>query len=192
MARICIDGNIGCGKTTVLEYINKHYCVEVDLEPVEQWQPYLDRMYATGSGVFEFQVKVWLDRCLSSGRPRTVIERSPMFQAGVFVPANAKSGKLTPMQCGILREMYASPAVWEPDLYIYLQSDPEKCLERIKTRDRQSENYIPMYYIADLHDLHEATCASLRDTKNVIIINVEGKTVEQVALDVMNTILTVK
>jgi deoxyadenosine/deoxycytidine kinase len=57
-----IDANIGAGKTTILEKLHKEYKYLIDLEPVEQWKPYLKNMYENNTGYNDFQVKVWSDR----------------------------------------------------------------------------------------------------------------------------------
>ena len=58
MSLITIDGNIGCGKTSVLNYLHKFYKYPVDLEPVEEWQPYLDKMYQNKENTFNFQIRI--------------------------------------------------------------------------------------------------------------------------------------
>jgi len=91
MPIITIDGNIGSGKTSVLNYLHKYYKIPVDLEPVDHWDKYLNEIYNNNktnldseencrsndasnandnntnhdenNSVFKFQVRVWLDRC---------------------------------------------------------------------------------------------------------------------------------
>lgn len=191
---ISIDGNIGGGKTTTLEYIRDTFELEVDLEPVESWQPWLDKMYVGGCGVFEFQVKVWIDRCWPStsacASKSRFIERSPFFQLGVFVPANVSSGKLSDDQHALINELYEKTlSAWEPDTYIYLRSNPANCAERIMRRGRKSEENIPMRYLTDLHDLHETSFQRLvASGKNACVIDVEGKTIKEIAEEVMRLI----
>jgi deoxyadenosine/deoxycytidine kinase len=194
MARIIsVDGNIGAGKTTVLEHIsrmNHDHRVRLDLEPVSKWQPWLEKMYITGSGVFDFQIRVWLDRCwpmIPSTSEDLFIERSPLFQENVFVPANITNGKLTSDQASIIHELYAkTAAIWDPTIYIYLQSDPGKCAERIIRRGRASEDNIPITYLKELHTLHEeAYNIASASGKKIYIINVEGKTVPEIAEEIM-------
>ena len=33
-----IDGNIGSGKTSILQYLHKYKNYQIDLEPVENWK----------------------------------------------------------------------------------------------------------------------------------------------------------
>jgi deoxyadenosine/deoxycytidine kinase len=177
---ITIDGNIGAGKTTVLEKLAiKMNDIIVNVEPVEDWQPWLDRMYKSGTGVFEFQTRVWLDRCwpkITDNTQFMIMERSPLFQAGVFIPANVKNGKITDAQVQLLDDMYKL-VNWEPNMYIYIRSDPAKCAERIVRRARQSEDSIPIHYLQELHDLHEKTYAdAVKAGKKIIVVDMEGKT----------------
>jgi deoxyadenosine/deoxycytidine kinase len=177
---VTVDGNIGAGKTTVLQALHRQG-FDVKLEPVDKWQPWLDRMYKSDTGVFELQIRVWLDSALPKKIENTTfIERSPMFQAGVFVPANVANGRLTTVQAALLDEMYEK--IWEPTHYIYLRSDPNKCSERIKNRGRRSEDSIPLEYLRSLHDLHETVALT---KGKVIIIDVEGRTIEQISNEIL-------
>ena len=45
MVIITVDGNIGCGKTGVLNYLHKNYKYPIDLEPVDNWQKHLNKIY---------------------------------------------------------------------------------------------------------------------------------------------------
>ena len=186
---VSIDGNIGAGKSTVMEYIHKNVGMAVNLEQVDNWMPYLERVYKHDDGVFDLQVRVWLDRCFIK-RPThgtVLVERSPMFQAGVFVPVNAE--KFTPNQAAILKDMYALPDIMSPDVYIYLRSDPAKCAERINHRARESEDSIPIKYLNEIHLLHEATyMEALADNKQIAVIDIEGKSVATIAAQVLESI----
>lgn len=186
MAIFTIDGNIGCGKSTVIDFLHMHYKIPVDPEPVAKWQPYLHDIYKNGKGAFEFQVRVWLDRCWIQQRPNMssiVMERSPFFQSNVFIPANVATGKLNVREYHMLQEMYVqSSRTWAPHGYIYLRSDPSKCAERINLRDRPSEDGITLSYLYRLHALHEqAYFRAVTMGIPVICIDVEGKTIPQIA-----------
>ena len=188
-----IDGNIGCGKTSVLEYLHKNYRIPIDLEPVEKWQPYLEDMYYRGKGTFEFQIRVWLDRCWIQSYTHTthmIMERSPLFQRDVFVPVNVESGRLTDRQYDNILEMYnRSMSTWTPKGYIYIRSDPEKCAERIKKRARNSEEAIADIYLKRLHALHEQTYhTALANGCRVIVVDMENKTVPEIAAAVVEAL----
>ena len=64
--------------------------------------------------------------------------------------------------------------------YIYLRSNPESCIARIKKRNRLSEDNINLEYLKKLNNLHEEAILKL---KNVIIIDVENKTIANIATE---------
>lgn len=184
-----IDGNIGSGKTTLLNYLHTHYRVPIDPEPVQKWQPFLEEMYQNGKGAFEFQTRVWLDRCWIQQRPNMasiLMERSPYFQSNVFIPASLDTGRLTVREYHMLHEMYAkSSSLWVPQGYIYLRSSPQKCIERIARRARPSEETLTLNYINKLHMLHEhAYMNAVLMGIPVIVIDVETKTIPDIASEV--------
>jgi len=55
MPIITIDGNIGCGKTSLLNYLHKYHKMVIDLEPVDNWIPYLNKMYNEKKMYFHFR-----------------------------------------------------------------------------------------------------------------------------------------
>lgn len=190
MKVVTIDGNIGAGKTTVLEYLKSAYGFGIDIEPVDKWQPWLNRMYTSGKDVFEFQIRVWLDRCwpaLNNTSSITCMERSPLFQERVFIPANVSNGILSDTQADLVTEMYKKIYdIWEPDVYVYLRSDPAKCAERIMRRGRESEDSIRLHYLHQLHDLHESTVAHAKVlNKRIVVVDMEGKTTREIGDEIM-------
>jgi len=190
-----VDGNIGSGKSSVLEYLHTRYGCSVDLEPVKKWQPYLQELYCTGKSAFEFQVRVWLDRCWIQQRPNQshlIMERSPYFQSCVFVPSNYQNGRISDSEYTTLNEMYQmSMRMWSPNFYVYLRSNPNNCMTRIATRNRESEDQIKKEYIQKLHDLHEqAYLWAMAKGFSVICIDVEGKTIEQIGDEVFGALTT--
>lgn len=189
MAIITIDGNIGCGKSSVMSYIHSKYGTQIDLEPVAKWQPYLTEMYENKKSGFEFQVRVWLDRCWIQQLPyqsTILMERSPYFQGNVFVPAMLSNGSVTDREHGKLQEMYQHTMhAWSPSIYIYLRSDPDRCSERILERNRASEDAIPQAYLDNLHYLHEqAYVKAYMKCMPVICVDVENKSIEHIGDEV--------
>jgi len=183
-----IDGSIGAGKSTVLEYLHKNYNISIDLEPVDKWVPFLKRMYDEKKGTFEFQIRVWLDRCWIQPKRHVniIIERSPFFQKKVFIEASIMDKKITESERNILNEMYdKTMQLWCPRGYIYLRSNPIKCAERIKIRGRNCESNISIEYLQKLHDLHEkAYMIASAQCMPIICIDIEDKSIEKVSEEV--------
>lgn len=190
MVTITIDGNIGAGKSTLLSFLRDVGKYAIHLEPVEEWIPFLVDMYKNHKDSFEFQVKVWTDRCfmpIYSKNLITCIERSPHFQWNVFSKANFENETLNDRQMSLLQTLYHSPS-YIPDFYIYLQSDTDKCMTRIQKRERNCEQGISKEYIKRIHELHEDAYASLPKNVEKVCINIEDKSMEEIGWEVMTTI----
>lgn len=165
MYLITIDGNIGVGKSTILRELQEKYSYPINLEPVDEWQPFLTDIYENDSGYFEFQVQVYLDRAFIQSRydhtKVMFMERSPKFTKETFVEVLRKNNKLNQHQFQTIQELYNhtdkkyNKTTTQPSVYIYIRLDPEKCLERISKRSRDSENMITLEYLKELHDKHE-------------------------------------
>lgn len=183
-----LDGNIGAGKTTVLEYLHNHYNFAIDPEPIGKWKPYLDEMYHHNRGAFNFQVRVWLDRCWLQEKTNAhlIMERSPFFQANAFVAINAENGRINAADHQLLREMYEKAfRMWAPTAMIYLRSSPDQCLARIKSRGRPAESGLTEAYIRRLHDFHETTYMyGIGMGIPIVCIDTDAKPVAQIAHEV--------
>ena len=75
--------------------------------------------------------------------------------------------------------------IWKSNLYIYLRSSPNKCMERINYRGRNNEMNITLDYLTNIHDLHEETYKkALENNLNIIIIDVNNKTIHEIAEEI--------
>ena len=191
MPIITIDGNIGCGKSTILNYIHKNNKIAIDLEPVEKWELHLKKLYATSKvNSYNFQIKVWLDRCWVQEKSDNILiymERSPNFIKNVFVE-NAKIEKsITDEEYNTLHSLYKkTDDLWEPKSYIYLRSDPNKCYERCIKRGRESEKNITLEYITQIHKLHEENYLKAKDNIPIIVIDIENKSITDIVDEILH------
>jgi deoxyadenosine/deoxycytidine kinase len=199
MPIITIDGNIGCGKTSILNYLHKYYKIPVDLEPVDNWDKYLHDMYDDKQGVFKFQVRVWLDRCWvqeKSEKSIILMERSPHFIKNVFIRTAYDLKMISEKERESLLALHKNTdKMWCPNFYIYLRSKPENCCKKIKKRNRPSEKNITPEYIKILHDIHEETfenydLSTYSNNTKMICIDVDGKTVVEVSNEILEIIQT--
>lgn len=193
MTIITIDGNIGCGKSSVLNYLHKIYKIPVDLEPVENWSTFLSNMYENKADVFKFQIKIWLDRCWvqeKSDKTVVLMERSPYFIKNTFIQTALEQHMITENELNILHDLHSkTDYLWLNNKYIYLRSNPENCYKRIKKRNRPSEKHITSEYIETLHKSHEDTYhKALADNMQIHIINVDDKTIAEIASEIISEI----
>eukprot|EP00959_Pyramimonas_sp_CCMP1952_P462707 9483694-Pyramimonas_sp.AAC.3 len=167
--RIALCGNIGSGKSSVLQRLSlerKRFTAE---EPVHLWTDWLDLFYTHPERyAFGIQVKILndlvdLDRTFAQHYKETkanvVFERSPFDTVHVFGTLLRDDGKLHTLEWDLLRTMYSEYG-WTPDVVIYLRTSPSTCVKRIVERDRKSERAIDHNYIRSLHDRHESLLRS--------------------------------
>ena len=188
-----IDGNIGCGKTSVLNYLHKYKNIQIDLEPIEKWKSFLDNIYLSKTGYFNFQIKVWLDRAWIQEKDNKSIifmERSPFFIRNTFNKNDFINNNINEDEYNVINEMYnKTDNIWKSNLYIYLRSSPKKCLERIQYRGRNNEMDISLDYIINIHNLHEETYKIALDKKlDIIVIDVDNKSINEIADEIFSLI----
>ena len=191
MPIITIDGNIGSYKTSILNYFHKNYKLAIDLEPVDNWTEYLANLYNTPNSSYDFQIKVWIDRCWIQEKTNMVIlmERSPNFIKNVCVRKAYEDKTINEAEYeNIIRLHKTTDDLWKPNGYIYLRSEPEKCLQRINKRGRYAEKNVKLEYIQKLHELHEQNYKSALDNKmNIIVIDVENKGISEICNEILSS-----
>jgi len=197
MTIITIDGNIGSGKTSVLNYLHRNYKLPVDLEPVDNWNTYLKDLYEDSSNVFKFQVRIWLDRCWIQEKPEKntiLIERSPQFIKNVFVETALEYKMINQVEKELINDLHKkTDELWDNNIYIYLRTSPENCFKRIKKRNRISEKNITLDYIECIHNKHETTLQEMqKQNKKIICFDVDNKTISEIANDILNFISTLQ
>lgn len=190
-----IDGNIGSGKSTILNYLHKYKHYQIDIEPIDKWQCFLNNIYKYKKGYFNFQIKVWLDRAwIQEKEHKSLIfmERSPFFIRNTFNKNDYNNNNINEEEFNVINELYnKTDNIWKSNNYIYLKSSPTKCLERIIKRGRENEvDNISLDYITDIHLLHEeAYKKALEQKYNIIIIDVDNKEIEDIVKEILTFVL---
>lgn len=175
---ICIEGNIGSGKSSVLKAFAESNFV-VFPEPLEKWT-LLEELYRDPETyAYPFQLQVVLSQIEINKAihrlPRSsvkIMERSAWASKNVF--SNVRNW--TPSQIEVLSSCYDLVDI-EPDYYIYLNLDPSICYERIAQRNRFEERNISLEYLIQLDDRYKE---ELNKLKNTITINCGTMTTEQI------------
>lgn len=162
---ISIGGNIGCGKTTILEKLRALAPDVVFEEPIDKWGAWLEKFYENPTkSAFPFQMKVLLDFLYfdkTHADKVVVTERSPLDSLYVFGKTLCDANHISEMEYNLFEE-YVQKIGWKPDVYIYLQADPDVCLDRIQTRARACEKDMDPSYIHKIHYAHEEMSMSLK------------------------------
>ncbi|KAL4221174.1 ATP binding [Mactra antiquata] len=167
---VCVEGNIGCGKTTFISHFRKYDdFVEKHEEPVNLWRNYgdvnpLSAMYRDPKRwAFTFQSLVLLtlfqQHVQKQSKPIRVMERSVFSAKYCFVENQRNRGLLNSFEYTLLNEMFGHALMIKPinvDLIVYLRTSPENCFHRIRKRNRPEEQNITLDYLQQLHQLHES------------------------------------
>jgi len=167
---VFVEGNVGSGKTTFLNYFKQRAEYQVLTEPIDKWQNLhghnlLELKFKQPELFqFPFQSYATLTRLqqhlqATEGKPIKMMERS-LFSARYCFVENLKA-----TDSGLHDGMYHVLQEWynyidehhsiKCDLIIYLQSTPELAFERLKQRGRQEEASVTLNYLQKLHERHE-------------------------------------
>ena len=159
---IAIAGNIGAGKSSLLQFLTSTYDISPFYEPNDA-NPYLPdfyrdmRRWAFQSQLFflsnKFRIHQEADRT-----PGVVIQDRTIFEdAEIFATALHRMRKIDKRDWETYWSFYRSilQAIKPPDLMIYLHCSMRPLRQRIRLRGRQMEQDIPLSYLKRLQGLYD-------------------------------------
>ncbi|CAF1249568.1 unnamed protein product [Adineta steineri] len=195
---IAVEGNIGSGKSTVLQHLAKSSLCDIIAEPVENWtnlkgHNILAMLYDDPQRWgFAFQANAQMTLAKLHAQPTKapvkVMERSIYSARYCFVENLYRTKILHSVEYEILDDwfqMLVSNGLCHLDLIIYLRATPETCLQRIQARHRSEEESIDLGYLQTLHECHEEWLIQRQRTNSsppVIIVDA-NQTKERVYID---------
>ena len=171
---ISIEGNIGSGKSTLIEKLKldgipNTECSFLD-EPVDEWltikndngQHILSKFYENKEKYsFPFQMMAYISRLhkLKQGikEYNTVFtERSLSTDKYVFAKMLYESDMMDTFEYQIYNKWFdAFNEETAITHVVYVKTDPKICYQRIAKRARDGEQLIPQSYLNDCHRYHE-------------------------------------
>ncbi len=159
---VAIAGNIGVGKSTLVDLLCKKMAWEPFFEPVSE-NPYLVDFYQDMSAwAFHSQVFFLTHRLgahhLIANHPTSVIQdRSVYEDAEIFAQNLFLQGYIDPRDFATYRELYDTVIRFlpPPDLVIYLRASVSTLMSRISNRGRVYERSITPEYLSSLNQLYE-------------------------------------
>jgi deoxyadenosine/deoxycytidine kinase len=173
---IAIAGNIGAGKSTLVDFICRTYGVQPFFEPNDE-NPYLADFYgdmkawAFHSQIFflthKFRIHQELDRT-----PGIVVQDRTIYEdAEIFATALYKSGKMQERDWKLYSELYASicEAIRPPDLMVYLRCSLKTTRQRIKLRGRAMEQGIETSYLRLLQTNYDEWFARWKKSEVLVL-----------------------
>jgi deoxyadenosine/deoxycytidine kinase len=186
---ICIEGNIGVGKTTLIELLqNNMNDTDFIFEPVELWknikgddnENLLFKFYNDQERwAYSFQLLAYItymkeieDKLRTSKATNIVLDRSLDTNKYIFEKMlynNKKISEIEHQMYNLWFNFYNDYVRKEfNNIVVYLRCDPEIALQRIKKRGRIEEQNIDLDYLNQIHQYHEEW---LLNKDNVIIID---------------------
>jgi len=147
--RISIEGNVGAGKSSLIEALPKRspwLAKHSDFfpEPIHEWGETLERYLEdkkTWSELFTLDVLRGFgtpEAAKKAGRHQ-VVERSPYACRYVFTEILRNDGYIKNMQ---VVDDYFTLFGWKPDMVVHIDAPPATCLDRVEHRARPGEETI--------------------------------------------------
>ena len=173
---IAVAGNIGTGKSTLVEFLSRQYDVRPIFEPNEE-NPYLVDFYADmekwafHSQLFFLSVKFRLHQQLSLVEDAVIQDRTIYEDAEIFAENLYRQSKISERDYQTYRVLYESIVreLRPPSLMIYLRCSLSTLKKRIRARGRPEEQAIPPAYLKSLQNLYEQWFQKYDLSKTLII-----------------------
>ena len=166
---IAIAGNMGSGKSTLVEFLSRTYAVSPFYEPNDR-NPYLPdfyrdmRRWAFHSQVYFLGNKFRLHQELDRTPGVSILDRTIFEDAEVFARALHEMRLIDNRDWETYCDLYRAilEAIKPPDLMIYLRCSMRTLRKRIRLRGRAMEQDVPLAYLKRLQALYEEWIAAYR------------------------------
>lgn len=160
---IAIAGNMGSGKSSLVEFLCRHFKIKPLFEPNDT-NPYLAdfyrdmRRWAFHSQMHFLSQKFKMHHQSLNDCPQTVVQDRSIFEdAEIFAKNCHRQGLMSDRDYKIYQNFYRSilKSIRPPDLLIYLKCGLPTIKKRIARRGRGMEQKIPDGYLRRLSVLYQ-------------------------------------
>jgi deoxyadenosine/deoxycytidine kinase len=166
---IAIAGNMGSGKSTLVEFLSRTYGITPFYEPNDD-NPYLADFYkdmkrwAFQSQLYFLSNKFRLHQELDRQPGVVALDRTIFEDAEIFATALYQMRKISKRDWETYLGFYQAilDAIRPPDLMIYLRCSMRTLRQRIRLRGRKMERDVPLVYLKRLDRLYEAWISSYK------------------------------
>jgi deoxyadenosine/deoxycytidine kinase len=173
---IAIAGNIGAGKTTLTEFLAKHYKWTPHYEDVDE-NPYLNDFY-NDMQRWSFNLQIYflnsrfkqITDIRKSGK--TIIQDRTIYEdAEIFAPNLHSMGLMSTRDFNNYKALFDSMVnvIQPPNLLIYLRASVPTLVNQIQKRGREYESSIRIDYLKQLNDRYDKWINSYKLGKLLII-----------------------
>ena len=173
---IAIAGNMGSGKSTLVDFLARTYDVSPFYEPNEE-NPYLPDFYkdmkrwAFRSQLYFLSNKFRLHQELDRTPGVVALDRTIFEDAEIFATALHQMRKIDKRDWQTYWGFYQAilDAIKPPDLMIYLRCSMQTLRQRIKLRGRSMEQDVPVAYLKRLDGLYDEWIRSYRMSEVLVL-----------------------
>lgn len=186
--RLAIEGNIGVGKSTLLNTLpaqlgENWFPLPERADEDPEFRRLLNEFYADPNKRVNLQAWITNSRIEECKTLRAdsnyIFERSfigdMIFCHANFMRHERPSGELLGFYYDIMKAAKDHPL----DALIYLKASPETCHNRILDRSRAAEDGIPMSYIRYLHNCYETHLPEIARTLNIPVIEIDWESFQK-------------
>ena len=183
---ITIDANIGAGKTNACHAIasaatSSGWPARVLEEPTHhpRFDHFLQRYYddlksgQNTGGAFAMQMFMLCQRYEQhrlaveqawGENGMVVVQDRPIYGDTVFATTAMERGFMTREEYDLYVDVYRNMSrdVMPPDIFVFLQVDPEECHARMSRRGRDTESGVPLDYLKQLYANYQKLIAEMR------------------------------
>jgi deoxyadenosine/deoxycytidine kinase len=176
---IAIAGNMGSGKSTLVDFLARIYGVSPFYEPNDE-NPYLPDFYkdmkrwAFRSQLYFLSNKFRLHQELDKTPGVVALDRTIFEDAEIFATALHQMRKIDKRDWQTYWGFYQAilDAIKPPDLLIYLRCSIRTLRTRIRLRGRAMERDVPLSYLKRLDRLYETWIGSY-DMSEVLVLETD-------------------
>ena len=173
---IAIAGDIGSGKSSLVEFLTSTYSVAPFYEPNDE-NPYLADFYADmrrwafHSQMFFLSNKFRIHQQADQVAGVVVQDRTIFEDAEIFATALHQMRKFDKRDWKTYWDIYQTilNAIQPPDLMIYVRCSMRTLRRRIRQRGRAMEQNIPLSYLKRLDRLYEEWIANYRLSEVLVL-----------------------
>lgn len=173
---VSIEGNIGSGKSTVLEKLKEAHPEWIFVEePVNEWLRLRNENHESLLEVFYKDKKRWsytfqnaailyryqklkeaLEKCKTSGRTIIIMERCLDTDSQIFCKMLHKDGYIDELEKKLYEDWFSHLRSMCPEVnaFVYINTNAELSYQRLVKRSREGESVIPLDYLQELEDYH--------------------------------------
>ncbi len=176
---ICIEGNIGSGKTTLAKALSKSMNSRLVLEEFEE-NAFLERFYKNPER-YAFPVEMTflaerykqLSEILS--KPEDLFQNDIIADYSISKSLLFAKNNLNEHEYNLYNDLFEilTSKLRKPDLTIYLERSMGSLLENIKKRGRPYEMELDSEYLLDIGKKYNSLLVSEKES-NLMILNVEA------------------